>query len=207
MMLKMKRGCSVPFPEQLREAYQIQGNWILANVDVDKLGPLMQRFIVTHREPLFFILELPANLNDETERQPIEEKPNHWETESLHRDVYYMDGCTQEEALTVLSRCGELLYHDGSITFGFGGHESGDEILSEKYNIVRIFSQNIQSCQALLNEQSIPVTENLLTAWDTFTPEHPGICNRITVDGKTVYSIPEAFHSWGMYFAERRTEN
>ena len=47
-------------------------------------------------------------------------------------DVYYIDGCTQEECLVLLEKYGKLLVNDGMNRFGFGCHESGDEIMLDK---------------------------------------------------------------------------
>ncbi len=134
--MKLKSGCNVPFPEQLEEGYMVKDNQIIANIDIDSIESVMQHFIVMHKEPLFFILELPASV-DETEISPgIVEK--------LHKDIYYIDGCSLDEALVIISRVGALLFNDGLSSFGYGGHESGDEIMFGKYNVLTIFSQDIE---------------------------------------------------------------
>lgn len=53
--------------------------------------------------------------------------------EKFNKDFYYIDGCSQEEALTIMQQVGELLFNDGISSFGYGGHESGDEIMFSKY--------------------------------------------------------------------------
>jgi hypothetical protein len=45
-----------------------------------------------------------------------------------------------------------------------------------------------------------------VTAWDTFSQEHPGRSKRIDTDGKDVFSIPEMFADWGIYKAEQRED-
>ena len=91
--LKLKAGAKVPFPDKLLEGYEITDNdMINANVSVDKIEEMMQHFIVMHDEPLFFFLKLPARQDDETEVAP-------GIVNVLHKDVYYMDGCTQDEAI------------------------------------------------------------------------------------------------------------
>lgn len=94
-MLKLKQGCTVPFPEKLSEGYTYDEPWFQANVDADKIERVIAHFISLHNEPLFFILELPTNFKYETETAP-------GEVECLHKDIYYIDGCTQETALAIL---------------------------------------------------------------------------------------------------------
>ena len=196
-MLKMKKGCTVPFPEKLSEGYEVQENSIVANVGIDKIEKIIHNFIVMHDEPLFFILEIPTNLNNEE----ITENGN---INTLHKDVYYIDGCSKDEALTILNRARDILINDGISSFGFGGHESGDEIMFGKYNVMTIFSHNIAVFGPFLEEHGISRSDDLITAWNTFSPEHPGNSVRYELNGTTVFDIPEMFKEWGIYLAEQR---
>ncbi len=198
-MLIMKKGCTVPFPEKLREEYRIKENCIEANVGADKMKEVLEHFLSMYEEPVFFILEIPTNANDE-------ETDENGAIKEFHKDVYYIDGCSVEEALTLLAREGDLLIQDGLSQFGFGGHESGDEIMICNYNRVVIFSGNIYKYKDFFAAHNIPETDKLTTAWDTFTRENPGSCQVCAVDGKDVYSIPERYKAWGIYLAERRAE-
>lgn len=197
--LKLKAGSSISEKMLLYEGYQKEENRIIANIGIDKIESVMQHFIVMHEEPVFFILELPAKQTDETEIAP-------GIVDTLHKDIYYIDGCTQEEALTILIRVGDILYNDGLSSFGFGCHESGDEIMFGKYNVLTIFSQEISKFDDFFEAHDIDKTDNLITAWDTFSEETPGTSEKYEVDGKTVYDIPDQFKEWGMYFAEQREE-
>jgi len=199
-MLKLRKCSKVPFPEQLNEGYEFDVDGITANVGADKIEAVMQHFIVMHKEePLFFILELPAKADDEIQVEP-------GIVEALHKDVYYIDGCTGEEAFTILLRVGKLLFNDGISYFGYGGHDSGDEILFGKYNILTIISKHLQQYEPFFKFHNISKVDNLLTAYDTFSLEHPGESTRYTFRGKDVFSIPEQFKEWGMYLAEQREE-
>ncbi|SET85652.1 hypothetical protein [Lacrimispora sphenoides] len=194
--MKLKSGCNVPFPEQLEEGYMVKDNQIIANIDIDSIESVMQHFIVMHKEPLFFILELPASV-DETEISPgIVEK--------LHKDIYYIDGCSLDEALVIISRVGALLFNDGLSSFGYGGHESGDEIMFGKYNVLTIFSQDIEKYDEFFSAHDIKKKYDILSAWETFSEKHPGTSDRVTIDDKDVFSIPKQFEDWGMYLAEQR---
>lgn len=197
--LKFKAGTKVSSGITLYEGYAVGENHISANVSIDKIEGVFQHFIVMHEEPIFFILELPANAGDETEVAP-------GIVETLHKDIYYIDGCSQEEALTILIRVGDILYNDGISSFGFGCHESGDEIMFGKYNVLTIYSQNIEKYSDFFDAHEIERTENLKTAWDTFSEKTPGVSERYEVNGKSVYDIPKLFESWGIYLAEQREE-
>lgn len=198
-MLKMKKGCTVPFPEKLFESYQIEENRITANVGADKIEEVIKNFIVMHNEPQFFILELPTNDNDE-------EKTEDGSIETAHKDVYYIDGCSQAHTLEILNRVGDLLINDGLCCFGFGCHESGDEIMFYQYNVMNIFSQNIDKYESFMKQHDVPKVENVVTAWDTFSYEHPGMTGSYKSNGLLIYDLPEYFKDWGIYFAERREE-
>lgn len=198
-MLKLRKGCKVPFPEKLSEGYERIASGFVANVNADKIEMLIVHFIAIHNEPVFFILELPSNLDDEEEiRSGV--------VEALHKDVYYIDACTQEEAWTILSRTFEVLINDGLCSFGFGCHKSQDEIMVGKYNVVSIYTANPNAFEGFFEEHKIQGVPNLVTAWDTFTPDSPGEAARVDTDGKSVYDIPNVFKEWGMYLAERKED-
>lgn len=198
-MLKFRKGCTVPFPEKIHEEYEINDNCIIANIDADKIEDLLLDFIKLHNEPLFFILEIPSKLEDENIVKPC------W-VEGLHKDVYYIDGCTQEQALVIVEKIGDLLINDGLSSFGFGCHFSHDEIMVGKYNIITIYSKNTNSYNVLLEKNELKRVNNLVTAWDTFTHDTPGEAKRIETNGKNVFDIPEMFADWGIYLAEQRED-
>lgn len=198
--LKLKAGSKISSALPVYEGYEMGENHITANVGIDKIESVLQHFIVMHEEPIFFILELPANADDETRAAP-------GIVRTLHKDIYYIDGCSQEEALTILIRVGNLLYNDGISSFGFGCHKSGDEIMFGKYNVLTIYSQKIEQYNDFFDAHEIEITDDLRTAWSTFTEDTPGTSERYEVDGKSVFDIPKQFEDWGMYLAEQREED
>lgn len=198
-VLKLKAGSKVTSSQLLYEGYEVGENHITANVGIDKIEKIMRHFVAMHDEPQFFILELPASKDDETEVAP-------GVVRVLHKDIYYIDGCSREEALAIMSRVGNLLFNDGLSAFGYGGHESGDEIMFGKYNVLTIYSQSIEKYDGFFEAHEIEKTDNLITAWDTFSQEQPGTSEKYELDGKTVYDIPAQFEEWGMYLAEQREE-
>ena len=199
-MLNLAKGYKVSAPEKLNEGYEvISGNTIIANVNAEKILDVFQHFIVLHDEPLFFILELPVSSDREkTIAQGI--------VEEFHKDVYYIDGRTREECLILMDRYGELLVNDGVSKFGFGGHNSHDEIMLDDYNVVTIYSQQLSEYDDFYEPHEIQKVDNLITAWDTFTKETPGQSERYDCSGKSVYDLPEELKEWGIYMAETRTE-
>lgn len=199
-MLKLRKGCRVPFPEMLSEGYEYRELRYIANINADKIEMLLAHFIAIHDEPLFFILELPSKQCDETEIHP-------GIVSTLHKDVYYIDGCTQEEALAILSRTSDLMINDGLCSFGFGGHESKDEIIVGKYNAVSVYTLNKDTFDGFFEEHGIKAVERLTTAPETFTQDSPGEAFSVTTDVKSVYDIPDDFKDFGMYFAEQREED
>lgn len=198
-MLKLRKGCTVPLNEKLFEGYERKEKYIYANVDSNKIIDVLNHFIVMHEEPLFFILELPTQLDNENIIQPNI-------IEYLHKDIYYIDGCNQEEALTILLGIGDLLVNDGLCSFGFGTHHSHNEIMVGKYNIVSIFESKQGFFDNFFELHDIQPVEHLITAWDTFTKEQPGESERVVTDGKDIFDIPRIFKDWGIYLAERREE-
>ncbi len=198
-MLKLRKGCKVPFSEKLSEGYEYTDSGFTANVNADKIEMLLAHFIAIHNEPIFFILELPSKRDDEVEIRP-------GVVEALHKDVYYIDGCTQEEALALLNRTSEVLINDGLCSFGFGCHESHDEIMVGNYNVVSVYTQNKNTFDGFFEEHKIRCVKKLVTAWDTFTPASPGESSRVDTNGKSVYDIPDVFQDWGIYLAERRED-
>lgn len=198
-MLNMVKGCRVPFPEELSEGYEILDGRIVANVDAEKLLDVFKFFIVLNRDKRgFFFLELPVNRDEEVPKRP-------GVVETFHRRVYYIDDLPPEESFAILRRSGDLLINDGLSAFGFG-FQTRDEIMLDKYNIVTISSPEVEKYAEIFLPLEIPRVENLVTAWDTFTQDNPGIAERVEIDGKTVFDLPEEYRDWGIYEAEVRSD-
>lgn len=196
----MIKGCFVKNATALQEQYERRENYLKANVDADKIRSILEDFINMQEGLMFFILELPTNADEEDKNQS-------GEVNTYHRDVYYIDGCSKEGLLEILQLIGDLLINDGLSHFGFGCHDYPDEIMSTDYNMVLIYSKNnLNKYNNFFEQHDITRTDKLITAWDTFSEENPGICRSYVKDGKNVYSIPEDFKEWGIYFAERREE-
>ena len=193
-MLKMVEGCQVPFPERLFEGYEMGTRYTCLHLDACRIPLAVEKFLERRRgEKVFFILELPTNIQNEPEPERV-----------FHKDIYYLDNLTPAQALDLMGEYGELLVRDGMSAFGFGGQESGDEIMVEKYNLVTLWAKRPVKWKPLLEEVGLPEQEHLVTAGETFDRDHPGRCRTVTVDGLTVYDLPERLKDRGLYFAERR---
>lgn len=198
-MLEMKKGCKVARSDVLCEQYQICENSIIANVNASKIEEVFQHFIAIQQERLFFILELPASENDEIKLR----KDN---TAPMHKDIYYIDGLTSEQALVLLMRYGELLINDGLCQFGFGVHDNSAELMSNKYNVLELWTNDIGKYHDFFDAHDIPQTEKIVTAWDTFSKETPGQCSRVEIDGRNIFDLPRELADWGIYLAEQMEE-
>ena len=198
-MLKMKSGCTILDHARLEEGYTVSNGHIIANVGTDHIKLMMQHFIMMHQEPLFFILELPASKDEETEMSSNTVR-------SLHKNIYYIDGCSQQTALAIMVKSGKLLMNDGMSSFGYGGHDSGEEIMFGRYNILTILCQDPARYDVLFNESGIVKKDDLITVWDTISPNHPGRSETVTIDGQNVFDLPQQYKEWGMYLAEQREE-
>lgn len=193
--MKFSSCYNVPKADLIKEGFEINDNRIIINVDDANMEKLLNNFIDTLSYPSFFFLELPLNKQEEIKLRKKDSDP-------FHSDVYYMDGCNQERLKTILNQSGKLLMGDGLSTFGFGSHIKPLEICCTKYNIVYIFTTEIEKYSKLLKEMGINRVDKLVTAWDTFTMENPGSAKIAIIDGKKVDDIVQDYKDWGIYKAE-----
>lgn len=200
-MFHFVKGHKISNYEKIVEAYtETSERSLVANVSAENIMDIFQHFIAMHEESLFFILELPVSVD----REELISSRTMRET---HNDVYYIDGLSRETCMLLLIRYGELLINDGMSKFGFGGHESYNEIMLDKYNLITIYSLDLQEFHDFFEPHDIEYRETLITAWDTFTPDSPGISEKFEYDGKSVYDLPEELEDWGIYLAETREDN
>lgn len=194
--LHLRKGSFVPAADALREGYMMRENGIIANINAEKMRPFADGFIAMHNEPVFFILEIP------TSAQNI---PEGSENVKL-KDVYYIDALTGLTCMNVLDITDDILTSDGLAAFGVGCHESHDEFMMGKYNILTVSSSEPEKYRRLFARLNIPENNDLLTAPETFTGDAPGESSAVTVDGKTIYDLPEILKNKGIYLAERRED-
>lgn len=199
-MLEMINGCSIPDAGKLSEQYKIEEEYcIRANVNAGKIEGIFQHFISMQKERVFFILELPASEEDEKSLRKSNFAP-------MYKDIYYIDGLFNEQALILLMKYGELLINDGLCQFGFGSLDWSAEIMLEKYNQMTIWTNNMEQYRNFFDVHDIHETDNYISAWDTFTSENMGECRSIKINGISVYDLPDELKEHGIYFAETRED-
>lgn len=142
----------------------------------------------------------------------VNQNGNRMDVESCGETVHDINVLTvvasesYKTCLVLLERYGELLINDGMNRFGYGCHESQDEIMLDKYNVITIYSQQLSNYSDFFEAHGIKKVESLITAWDTFSDETPGQAERCDYKGKSVYDLPEELKDWGMYLADTRVE-
>lgn len=198
-MLNMIKGCRINDPSVLFEGYERIETGFVANVDADKTQSLFERFVMLHHEFCFVILEVPTNAREETALASDGTQP-------LHKDIYYLDGLTPERAVEFLNVFGEWLVHDGMSSFGIGIHSGANEIMSDKYNVVTVYTKTPETYNGFFEAQGINEVSDLKTAWDYFTQDEPGESFLYEYKGKNIYDLVEHLKQYGLYFAERRED-
>lgn len=195
-MLKLVKGCQVPFPEKLKEEYEVfSDTTIYANINADKIKQVFVKFIEMHQEPLFFVLHLPLEL--ETQFSGSYNGAD-------EREYFFVDNLDQQQALELLEQVSEVLIEDGLSRFGFGGHSSSDELFKDRFNMMSLTSMFLENYEGFFPELEVPRTETLVSAWDTFEEEHVGSIERYEVEGRDAFGMPDYLleKGWQVYAPE-----
>ena len=196
-MLQMIKGCKIRDSALLSEGYEKISTGFVANVDADKIQILFENFVKLHNEDCFIILELPTNRKDEEILQPEG-------ITQLHKDVYYLDGLTPQQACEFLNVFAPWLIHDGLSSFGIGLHSGSNEIMREKYNVITVYTKDQKQYHDFFETIGINRVRKLKTAWDFFTADTPGDSFAYVHNGENIYELLEHLKQYGLYFAERR---
>jgi hypothetical protein len=193
-------GISVPRSDCLREEYELRPrrddlDHVICNVSAERLGTVFEVFVARMRFPGFLVLEVPCN-----EAREIELRGD--DTTRRHREVYYLDGLEPDTLEAILRPDLDLLIHDGLTHFGYGANGSRDEIFVGAYKILHLFAGDWTRFRDVFAAFAIPATARITTAWDTFTPEHPGARRRLERNGRDVYDLVEdLMRGHGLYLA------
>lgn len=195
MEFKLSMGCSAENLEGIHSAYQQTQGGYRALLSRELFEGFIDKSIDVLSEPLFFFLEIPCTEQEEKKLRKSKKSP-------FHYNVYYLDNCTTEVAKAIMTQYGQLLIEDGISKFGFGSHESGEEIYILEYNETAVYGG--ESFERIFKSLNIPNEENYKSLWDNFSTETPGECRMVEIDGETVYDIPENLKNAGMYHAQVR---
>lgn len=200
-MLKMKRGSIISNSEVLNPEYTKTDTEFIANVNVENISVILEKFISLQSQELFFFIEVPTNLENEKSFS------DNNALESLHADVYYIDGISKEKCYEILKKHGEILINDGLCEFGFGTRSFEDEIMCRKYNIVAIYTQHHEKYNNFFEVFNINQNNSYKSAWDYFSMSNPGISKKYEINGKNIYLIIEELTKQGLYFAGRKNKD
>lgn len=204
-MFHLIQGANLSADVVLKEEYEIDGNWIYANISAENIRKIIEKFVEIEKGNRFCLfIETPASIADENVVGMNEE--GFYQLESKHMDVYYLDNITDEYIIYLLDTFGDILIHDGLSHFGVLS-QSGREIGKYKYNVIKAYTRDdLLPLIKVFNAFDIPETDNLITAWDYFTQDNPGESELYKKDDKTIYDIVETLKEVGMYKYEQREE-
>lgn len=122
--------------------------------------------------------------------------------EGIHEEILYLDGYKIVQIDKIFNKYGELLLNDGMSKFAVASHVTQDEIFIEKYKVTYIYSKKLEKYIEMMKRYKIKETKKLVTAWNTFSREHPGRCSRIEINGIDIYDVAEELKKQGMYRAK-----
>lgn len=176
-MFQTAAGVTIPFPDKLCEQYQLDGTTAICNVSFEKLPDLIRTFYAGLAEPLFLAIHPDAEQDE----------------------VWYLDNMTKKQLTTILDGYGELLLQDGLSSFAIGSLATEEELFVQKYKVLSLYSPDPSRLETLLERFEIPRTDTILTAWDTFSEQHPGMAQRLEIAGMTVPDMIADLQKIGMY--------
>ncbi len=191
--MKFKKGCVVDNAEKIVESYEVKDGYIFANVENQNAKTLIFDFISKIPEGFLF-LEMPILEGDLALKS---------DDGAYDREVYYLDGLTTTEMQELFKRYNDILLEDGLIAFGFGSHNSYEQIGFDKYNLLTIVSENLEKTQTDLLKMGVKKVDKLITAWDIFDKDSGGKSSLVTINKKTIYHVKNELEEIGLYKGER----
>ena len=194
-MFQTASGVTIPFPEKIKEEFQVFGTYIQFNLSFEKIRPMLDDFLEQLAEPLFIVLQFPLSQNEENE---VRKK----DTDPLHQKVCYLDGQSKKQVQVILRQYGDLLLNDGISQFAVASHATGDEMFIQKYKLINIYCSNPAKYFDFLKKYGLKQTDNLITAWTSFSHETPGEAHCIKINGIDVFDVYDELVKMGMYDAK-----
>jgi len=181
-MFKTALGVTIPFPERIKEEFQVFDNHILLNLSFEKIELMVDDFLARLSEPLFFVFEIPLTQQEEAKIRKSDACP-------FHKKVCYLDGQSKMQIKEILQQYGSLLLNDGMSQFAIASHITNDEIFIQKYKIISIFCKETEKYIDFLIQYSLAQTDNIITVWDTFSRETPGETRKIELNNMDIYDV------------------
>lgn len=205
-MFNLIKGAKINENIALKEEYEINGNWIYANISAENIRRIINQFIEIENTELFCLfIEIPANMTDENVIRKTED--GYCVTEKMHKDIYYLDDISAKDLNELLNVFEDILINDGLSSFGVLS-QKGNEIGKYKYNVMGAYSdgEDLSPIIEAFYNVKIPRTDKLVTAWDCFYQDNPGESELYKKDCKTIYDVVETLKEVGMYKYEQREE-
>lgn len=174
------QGVSLRSTQDVKPAFLVQGNDLRGVLSAQQIIPVAEAFIEYVTEPVFFFVELAAQVQEEFE-------------------TYYLDNCTKEVAMAVLKSYGELLANDGLSRFGFGSNSTDEELYFEDYQGFSAFVKDPEGFAKRLEKLGVQRRKSVKTLWDVLSDDNVGCLSAVELDGETVFDIPVLLKEAGMY--------
>lgn len=184
---KLCQGVSLRTTGEVVSAFDMDGENLRGVLSAELIVPAADAFIDTVDEPVFFFVELPAE-------------------DSQQYEIYYLDNCTKQVAKAVIERFGELLANDGVSRFGFGCNATDEEIYFEDYQEFSAYLKSPRKLAQKLEKLGAKRKQGFSTLWDTLSDDNVGCLSPVELDGETVFDIPQALQSAGMYKAQEEQQ-
>lgn len=194
-MFRTAAGVKIPFPDKVKEEFQVFEHSIRLNLSFEKLEPMLYDFINLADEPLFVVLQLPLSLDEE---EPLRKDEN----DSYHQKVCYLDGQSKAQVMDILSKYSNIILNDGLSQFAIASHVTKDDFFIQKYKLIDIFSKNTEKFFELMEKYHISETTELATVWNTFSYETPGEAWRFNDAGRDIFDVYHELVKLGMYDAK-----
>lgn len=194
MAFQLVQGINVDNIGNVHSAYFADNNGICAVLSADVVGDIVSELTEKLCGPVFFFLEIPCSSEEEKQLRKNKNDPYHYK-------IYYLDNCTIPVAKAIMERYGELLINDGVSRFGFGSHESEEEIYCKDYQTVSVYG-NTDRFKSVFDEMNIPAQAEIKTLWDVLSDDNIGTCSTVEINGETVNDIAENLKDEGMYLAD-----
>lgn len=193
----LKEGVSIENTDGVANGYTLSDSQnITASVSFEKLKALTEKAIDIFKSPIFFFAEIPCTSDEEDALGG-----------GLHKKIYYLDNCTKDVCHAILKRYGDILFADGLVQFGFGSHKDNSEIFHQKYQVVSIYSVEIEKFQKAFEKLGIEKRDNLVTMWDVISSENPAESLMVEANGETIYDMIENLASAGLYLGDTVEDN
>lgn len=168
--------------------FSVDGENIVASLSYEHLKSLTEKAVKKLKAPIFFFAEVPCSEDEEKSFGG-----------GLHKSIYYLDNCTTDVGLAIIKRYGDLLFSDGLLQFGFGSHVDSSEIFHQKYQVVSIYSPEIEKFEGILNGEGIKKVSEVNSLWGKISPENPGECVLVEANGETIYDMIANLTDAGLY--------